>query len=60
MTNAEVTSLTTDAATGGVTGVRYRPVDEENELELPAAAVVLTTGGVPLPAWDWFLRVARC
>lgn len=44
MTNAHVTSLTTDDA-GKVTGVRYRQGGEGEDIDLPAAAVVLTTGG---------------
>ncbi|CAM9840956.1 unnamed protein product, partial [Laminaria digitata] len=38
------TSLTTDDA-GRVTGVRYRQGGEGEDIDLPAAAVVLTTGG---------------
>lgn len=44
MTSAHVTSLTTDGD-GHVTGVRYRQGLEDEDIELPAAAVVLTTGG---------------
>ncbi|CAM9099437.1 unnamed protein product [Scytosiphon promiscuus] len=44
MTNADVTSLMTDDA-GRVTGVRYRQGEAEEQVELSAASVVLTTGG---------------
>ena len=44
MTNAHVTSLTTDDG-GKVTGVRYRQGGEGEDIDFPAAAVVLTTGG---------------
>ena len=44
MTNAHVTSLTTDDA-GKVTGIRYRQGGEGGDIDLPAASVVLTTGG---------------
>lgn len=35
----------TDEATGRVTGIRYRQGGEGEDIEMPAAAVVLTTGG---------------
>lgn len=44
MTNAHVTSLMRDDA-GRVTGVRYRQGGEGEDIELPSASVVLTTGG---------------
>lgn len=44
MTSAHVTSLTTDD-NGHVTGVRYRQGLDGEDIDLPAAAVVLTTGG---------------
>lgn len=43
-TNAHVTSLETDEE-GRVTGVRYRQGGEGEDIEMPAASVVLTTGG---------------
>ncbi|CAN0563195.1 unnamed protein product, partial [Ectocarpus sp. 12 AP-2014] len=43
MTNAHVTSLTTNDA-GRVTGVRYQQGGDGDQIELPAASVVLTTG----------------
>lgn len=57
MTNAHVTSLMTDEITGAVSGVRYRQGEgeEEGETELPAAAVVLTTGGK-----FWFVFGVAC
>lgn len=45
VTDAHVTSLITDEDTGAVIGVRYRKKGEEEDIELPAASVVLTTGG---------------
>lgn len=45
LTSCDVTSLMTDEATGRVTGVRYRLGGEGEHIEMPASAVVLTTGG---------------
>ncbi|CAM9675844.1 unnamed protein product [Ectocarpus fasciculatus] len=44
MTNAHVTSLKINDA-GRVTGVRYQQGGDGDQIELPAASVVLTTGG---------------
>lgn len=45
MTNSDVQSLMTDED-GHVTGVRYKQGGEGEVMELPAASVVLTTGGM--------------
>lgn len=48
VTNAHVTALITDEESGEVTGVRYRQGqgdDANEEVEMLAASVVLTTGG---------------